>query len=93
MEQLRTVFNNGYKFAMHQNIQSLKRSIKVCESIEKNELLALLEQVNDRLITSDCIERHEKDILGLTVDKAFKRRDEFNQFIEDDFCSWGTRTM
>ena len=93
MEQLRTVFNNGYKFAMHQNIQSLKRSIKVCEGMEKSELLALLEQVKDRLITSDCIERHETDILGLTVDEAFKRRYEFNQFIEDDFCSWGTRTM
>ena len=93
MEQLRTVFNNGYKFAMHQNIQSLKRSIKVCEGMEKSELLALLEQVKDRVITSDCIERHETDILGLTVDEAFKRRDEFNQFTEDDFCSWGTRTM
>jgi hypothetical protein len=93
MEQLRTVFNNGYKFAMHQNMQSLKRSIKVCEGMEKSELLALLEQVKDRVITSDCIERHETDIFGLTVDKAFKRRDEFNQFIEDDFCSWGARTM
>ena len=93
MEQLRTVFNNGYKFAMHQNMQSLKRSIKVCEDIEKSELLELLEQVKDRLITSDCIERHETDILGLTVDEAFKRRDEFNQFTADDFCSWGTRTM
>ena len=93
MEQLRTVFNNGYKFAMHQNTQSLKRSIKVCEGVEKSELLALLEQVKDRLITCDCIERHETDILGLIVDEAFKRRDEFNQFIDDDFCSWGTRTM
>jgi len=93
MEQMRTVFNNGYKFAMHQNMQSLKRSIKVCEGMEKSELLELLAQVKDRLITSDCIERHETDILGLTVDEAFKRRDEFNQFTEDDFCSWGTRTM
>ena len=93
MEQLRTVFNNGYKFAMHQNMQSLKRSIKVCEGMEKSELLAMLEQVKDRLITSDCIERHETDIFGQTVDEAFKRRDEFNQFTEDDFCSWGTRTM
>jgi len=93
MEQLRTVFNNGYKFAMHQNMQSLKRSIKVCEGMEKSELLELLEHVKDRLITSDCIERHETDILGLTIDEAFKRRDEFNQFTEDDFCSWGTRTM
>ena len=93
MQQLRTVFNNGYKFAMHQNIQSLKRSIKVCEGMEKSELLALLEQVKDRVITSDCIERHKTDILGLTVDEAFKRRDEFNQFAEDDFCSWGTRSM
>lgn len=93
MEQLRTVFNNGYKFGMHQNMQSLKRSIKVCEGMEKIELLALLEQVKDRVITSDCIERHETDILGMTVDEAVKRRDEFNQFTEDDFCSWGTRTM
>jgi hypothetical protein len=93
MEQLRTVFNNGYKFAMHQNMQSLNRSIKVCEGMEKNELFELLEQVKDRLITSDCIERHETDILGLTVAEAFMRRDEFNQFTEDDFCSWGTRTM
>jgi len=93
MEQMRTVFNNGYKFAMHQNMQSLKRSIKVCEGMEKSELLELLAQVKDRLITSDCIERHETDILGLTVDEALKRRDEFNQFTEDDFCSWGTRTM
>ena len=61
--------------------------------MEKSELLELLAQVKDRLITSDCIERHETDILGLTVDEAFKRRDEFNQFTEDDFCSWGTRTM
>jgi len=93
MEQLRTVFNNGYKFAMHQNMQSLNRSIKVCEGMEKNELFELLEQVKDRLITSDCIERHETDILGLTVAEALMRRDEFNQFTEDDFCSWGTRTM
>jgi len=93
MEQLRTVFNNGYKFAMHQNLQSLIRSIKVCEGMEKSELLALVDQVKDRLITSDCIERHEKDILGSTTDEALKRKVEFDRFADDDFCSWGSRSM
>jgi len=91
-EQLRNVFNNGYKFAMHQSLQSLMRLIKICESTEKSELLAMLEQVKDRLVTCDCIERHQKD-LGLSVEDAIKRKFEFERFSKDDFCSWGTRSM
>lgn len=93
MEQLRAVFNNGYKFAMHQNMQSLIRSIQICEVTERSELLALLEQVKDRLITSDCIDRHEKDLLGSTTAEALKRKIEFERFVNDDFCSWGSRSM
>ncbi len=78
---------------MHQNLQSLMRSIKVFEGMEKSELLALVDQVKDRLITSDCIERHEKDILGSTTDEALKRKVEFDRFADDDFCSWGSRSM
>ena len=33
MEQLRTVFNNGYKFAMLQNLQSIKAVLRTLEDV------------------------------------------------------------
>ena len=92
-EQLRTVFNNGYKLAMHQNFLSIENLIDFCNETNRNEFDQLLEQIRDRLTTSDCIETHKNKLFGLSLIDALKRSKEFDQFTSKDFCSWGSKSM
>jgi len=93
MEQLRTVFNNGYKLAMHQNFLSIENLMDFCNEDNRNELQDLLEKIRDRLITSDCIERHKTNLFGLSLIDALKRSEEFDRFTNKDFCSWSSKSM
>jgi len=92
-EQLRTVFNNGYKLAMHQNFLAIENLIDFCTESNKYEFDQLLEQIRDRLTTSDCIETHKNKLFGLSLIDALKRSKEFDQFTSKDFCSWGSKSM
>jgi hypothetical protein len=92
-EQLRTVFNNGYKLAMHQNFLAIENQIDFCNESNRYEFDQLLEQIRDRLTTSDCIETHKDKLFGLSLIDALKRSKEFDRFTNKDFCSWGSKSM
>jgi len=92
-EQLRTVFNNGYKLAMHQNLLAIENLIDFCNESNRYEFDQLLEQIRDRLTTSDCIETHKDKLFGLSLIDALKRSKEFDYFTNKDFCSWGSKSM
>ena len=93
MEQLRTVFNNGYKFAMLQNLQSIKAILRTLEDTKSPDLSSLLTQVEDRLLTCDCIESHKSDTSKLSKLDAYKRREEFSRYESEDLSSWGLKKM
>ena len=93
MEQLRTVFNNGYKFAMLQNLQSIKAVLRTLEDTKNSDLSLLQVQVEDRLLTCDCIETHKSDTRKLSKLDAYKRREEFSRYESEDLSSWGFKKM
>ena len=92
-EQLRTVFNNGYKLAMHQNFLAIENLIDFSNEANRIECDQLLEQIRDRLTTSDCIETHKDKLFRLSLIDAIKRSKEFDRFTNKDFCSWGSKSM
>lgn len=92
-EQLRTVFNNGYKLAMHQNFLAIENLLDFSNETNRVEFDQLLEQIRDRLTTSDCIEIHKDNLFRLSVIDAIKRSKEFDRFTNKDFCSWGSKSM
>ena len=92
-EQLRTVFNNGYKLAMHQNFLAIENLLDFSNEANRIEFDQLLEQIRDRLTTSDCIEIHKDNLFRLSVIDAIKRSKEFDRFTNKDFCSWGSKSM
>ena len=92
-EQLRTVFNNGYKLAMHQNFLAIENLLDFSNETNRIEFDQLLEQIRDRLTTSDCIETHKDNLFRLSVIDAIKRSKEFDRFTNKDFCSWGSKSM
>ena len=92
-EQLRTVFNNGYKLAMHQNFLAIENLLDFSNETNRIEFNQLLEQIRDRLTTSDCIETHKDKLFRLSLIDALKRSKEFDRFTNKDFCSWGSKSM
>ena len=92
-EQLRTVFNNGYKLAMHQNFLAIENLLDFSNEANRIEFDQLLEQIRDRLTTSDCIETHKDNLFRLSLIDAIKRSKEFDRFTNKDFCSWGSKSM
>ena len=92
-EQLRTVFNNGYKLAMHQNFLAIENLLDFSNETNRNEFDQLLEKIRDRLTTSDCIETHKDKLFRLSLIDAIKRSKEFDRFTNKDFCSWGSKSM
>ena len=92
-EQLRTVFNNGYKLAMHQNFLAIENLLDFSNETNRIEFNQLLEQIRDRLTTSDCIETHKDKLFRLSLIDAIKRSKEFDRFTNKDFCSWGSKSM
>ena len=92
-EQLRTVFNNGYKLAMHQNFLAIENLLDFSNETNRIEVDQLLEKIRDRLTTSDCIEIHKDNLFRLSVIDAIKRGKEFDRFTNKDFCSWGSKSM
>ena len=92
-EQLRTVFNNGYKLAMHQNFLAIENLLDFSNETNRIEFDQLLEQIRDRLTTSDCIETHKDNLFRLSLIDAIKRSKEFDRFTNKDFCSWGSKSM
>jgi len=92
-EQVRTVFNNGYKLAMNQTLDSLKK-LKMIEGSKTNSLDVAIKQVEDRLVTCECFTRSERDSDPLMLEQAIKRANDFQYEVErQDLSAWGIERM
>jgi hypothetical protein len=92
-EQIRTVFNNGYKLAMHQTVDSLKKLKKV-QGSESNALDLAISQIKDRLITCDCFTSYENSYDETMLKQSIKRSNDFQYEVErQDLCTWGIKHM
>ena len=87
-EQLRAVFNNGYKLAMMQVLMQLKQKNRFISEESTAIIDGLIEDVEDRLVTSDCLAsyRHRKE--DCYFEAAQKRKAEFDFISNKDFCNW-----
>ena len=87
-EELRAIFNYGYKFAMMQMLQQLKKKSRSEEiNVEKliNELYV---DIKDRMVTSDCLETYKRKDDENYIHSALKRKEDFDYINNKDFCSW-----
>lgn len=81
LEQLRTVFNNGYKFALQQTLKSANLDSHSKEIAE------------DRILTSNTYETcrdHRNDSL---LKRATTRQEEFESCVNRDVTEWASKTM
>jgi hypothetical protein len=94
-EQIRTVFNNGYKLAMLQTKKSLVNEILSERDNEKNIkiLEKLLSQVEDRLETQKCYVLYKGWFDKTLLEEAIKREEEFKPNLNTDMTKWGDRSM
>lgn len=82
-EQLRTVFNNGYKMAMLQTSESIYKAIK---SNPKDAFLALQElakEIDDRIAVSNCYESN-----GEQREQIKQRELEFSEYEARSLSTW-----
>jgi len=92
-EQVRTVFNNGYKLAMNQTLDSLKK-LKKIEGSNPDSIDLAIKQVEDRLVTCECFTRSERDFDPLMFEQAIKRANDFQFEVErQDLSTWGNESM
>lgn len=92
-EQVRTVFNNGYKLAMHQTLDSLK-NLKKIEGSASVSLDMAIRQIKDRLITCECLATYENSYDPTMVEKSIKRAKDFQIEAErQDLSAWGMERM
>ena len=92
-EQIRTVFNNGYKLAMNQTLDSLKKLKKI--GVTNSEALDLaIQQIEDRLITCECFTSYESSFDPTMLEQAIKRANDFQYEVErQDLSAWGIERM
>ena len=87
-EELRAIFNYGYKFALMQMLQQLKKKSR-SEEINVEKLINdLYVDIKDRMVTSDCLETYKRKDDGNYIDSALKRKADFDYINNKDFCSW-----
>ena len=55
-EELRAIFNYGYKFAMMQMLQQLKMKSRSLEIDAEKLIDDLFADLKDRMVTSDCLD-------------------------------------
>ena len=93
-EQIRAVFNNGYKMAMLQTRESLKAELY--ESInmdEKRIVERLLTEVEDRLATSKCFVSYSKEEDKEILSQSFRRDAEFSRYLSESLSTWDALAM
>ena len=87
-EELRAIFNYGYKFAMMQMLQQLKKKSR-SEEINVEKLINdLYVDIKDRMVTSDCLETYKSKDDENYIHNALKRKEDFDYINNKDFCSW-----
>ena len=93
-EQIRAVFNSGYKMAMLQTRESLKAELYESTNIDENRVIErLLTEVEDRLATSKCIVSFSKEEDKELLSQSFRREAEFSSFLSESLSTWDVMAM
>ena len=93
-EQIRAVFNNGYKMAMLQTRESLKAELYESINIdEKRVIERLLTEVEDRLATSKCLVSFSKEADKELLSQSFRREAEFSRYLSESLSTCDVMDM
>ena len=87
-EELRAIFNYGYKFAMMQMLQQLNKKSRSDEINAEKLINDLYVDIKDRMVTSDCLETYKRRDDENYIQSALKRKEDFDYINKKDFCSW-----
>ena len=87
-EELRAIFNYGYKFAMMQMLQQLKKKSRSEEIYAEKLINDLYVDIKDRMVTSDCLQTYKRRDDENYIQSALKRKEDFDYINKKDFCSW-----
>ena len=96
-EQIRTVFNHGYKLALLQTRESMVNELK--KSFGDNDSLnailnGLINEIDSRISVSNCYEKLKVAFDASMLIDAKKRDYEFNKnYSSDSFSTWGDKKM
>ena len=74
-EELRAIFNYGYKFAMMQMLQQLKKKSRSLEIDAEKLIDDLYADIKDRMVTSDCLETYKRKDDENYIHSALKRKE------------------
>ena len=86
-EQVRTVFNIGYKLAMNQTLDSLRKLNRDKNSPTISLDLAM-QQIDDRLITCECLTTYENSYDSTMLEQSIKRANHFQfELTREDITS------
>lgn len=93
-EQIRAVFDNGYKLAMFQMKCTLKAHSYECQDSRKEAMIErLIQQIEDRLETQKCLVTYSRDSDASLYTDAVKRDLEFSRYANEDLTKWGEKQM
>lgn len=93
-EQIRAVFNNGYKMAMLQTRESLKAELYESTNMDEKRIVErLLTEVEDRLATSKCFVSYSKEEDKELLSQSFRREAEFSRFLSESLSTWDVMAM
>ncbi len=93
-EQIRAVFNNGYKMAMLQTRESLKAELYESINIDEKRIVErLLSEVEDRLATSKCFVSYSKEEDKEILSQSFRRDAEFSRYLSESLSTWDALAM
>ena len=87
-EELRAIFNYGYKFAMMQMLQQLNKKSRSDEINAEKLINDMYADIKDRMVTSDCLETYKRKDDENYIHSALKRKEDFDFINKKDFCSW-----
>ena len=87
-EELRAIFNYGYKFAMMQMLQQLNKKSRSDEINAEKLINDMYADIKDRMVTSDCLETYKRKDDENYIHSALKRKEDFDYINNKDFCSW-----
>ena len=94
-EQVRTVFDYGYKFAMHKNLEMIEELFKRKFDKEKSEEIEkILASIKDRIETSRCVESclvsYDRKMLSDSINRDAKFEDSIRN---TSLSSWASKSM
>ena len=96
-EQVRAVFNHGFKLALLQSKESILNELSKSSDANKslNEILnSLAVEIDGRISVSNCYQKIRDGQDKLMLSQAIKRENEFKEkYWVDSFSSWGSKKM